>query len=137
MSGIRRQGAGLHDFRAGNVSRCVRGGPRRSSKQIVDLLRRASALDQNGSSHCKVRCNAVQSVLHIDLVEYVCKWVIIKMIWCREGGSNPHGREGRRILSPLRLPVPPSRPGVGACSKSIAQGLAALLHAACQSRGSV
>ena len=29
--------------------------------------------------------------------------------WCREGGSNPHGREGRRILSPLRLPVPPSR----------------------------
>ena len=30
--------------------------------------------------------------------------------WCREGGSNPHGRKGRRILSPLRLPVPPSRP---------------------------
>jgi hypothetical protein len=29
--------------------------------------------------------------------------------WCREGGSNPHGRKGRRILSPLRLPVPPSR----------------------------
>ncbi len=26
-------------------------------------------------------------------------------LWCREGGSNPHGREGRRILSPLRLPV--------------------------------
>ena len=21
--------------------------------------------------------------------------------WCREGGSNPHGREGRRILSPI------------------------------------
>jgi hypothetical protein len=31
--------------------------------------------------------------------------------WCREGGSNPHDRKGRRILSPLRLPVPPSRPG--------------------------
>ena len=30
--------------------------------------------------------------------------------WCREGGSNPHDRKGRRILSPLRLPVPPSRP---------------------------
>ncbi len=29
--------------------------------------------------------------------------------WCREGGSNPHDRKGRRILSPLRLPVPPSR----------------------------
>ena len=27
------------------------------------------------------------------------------ILWCREGGSNPHGREGRRILSPLRLPV--------------------------------
>ena len=33
--------------------------------------------------------------------------------WCREGGSNPHDRKGRRILSPLRLPVPPSRHGVG------------------------
>jgi hypothetical protein len=31
--------------------------------------------------------------------------------WCREGGSNPHDRKGRRILSPLRLPVPPSRRG--------------------------
>jgi hypothetical protein len=37
--------------------------------------------------------------------------------WCREGGSNPHDRKGRRILSPLRLPVPPSRPGVGWLSK--------------------
>ena len=29
--------------------------------------------------------------------------------WCREGGSNPHDRKGRRILSPLldfcKLPV--------------------------------
>ena len=33
--------------------------------------------------------------------------------WCREGGSNPHDRKGRRILSPLRLPVPPSRRGGG------------------------
>ena len=23
------------------------------------------------------------------------------MNWCREGGSNPHDRKGRRILSPL------------------------------------
>src|ERR1035437_262574 len=35
--------------------------------------------------------------------------IIEDLDWCREGGSNPHGREGRRILSPLRLPVPPSR----------------------------
>ena len=41
--------------------------------------------------------------------------------WCREGGSNPHDRKGRRILSPLRLPVPPSRPGVAFSVKSIAQ----------------
>ncbi len=32
-----------------------------------------------------------------------------RFCWCREGGSNPHDRKGRRILSPLRLPVPPSR----------------------------
>lgn len=28
--------------------------------------------------------------------------------WCREGESNPHALR-RRILSPVRLPVPPSR----------------------------
>jgi hypothetical protein len=33
--------------------------------------------------------------------------------WCREGGSNPHEGLPRRILSPLRLPVPPSRLGWG------------------------
>ena len=31
-------------------------------------------------------------------------------LWCREGESNPQGTKYRRILSPLRLPVPPSRP---------------------------
>jgi hypothetical protein len=31
--------------------------------------------------------------------------------WCREGESNPQGTKYRRILSPLRLPVPPSRLG--------------------------
>src|SRR5215471_10628977 len=31
--------------------------------------------------------------------------------WCREGELNPQGAKHRRILSPLRLPVPPSRPG--------------------------
>ena len=30
--------------------------------------------------------------------------------WCREGDSNPHTLR-RRILSPLRLPIPPSRLG--------------------------
>jgi hypothetical protein len=29
--------------------------------------------------------------------------------WCRRRGSNPHARKGRRILSPVRLPVPPLR----------------------------
>ena len=32
-----------------------------------------------------------------------------KILWCREGESNPQGTRYRRILSPLRLPVPPSR----------------------------
>ncbi len=31
--------------------------------------------------------------------------------WCREGDLNPQGTKYRRILSPLRLPVPPSRRG--------------------------
>ena len=33
--------------------------------------------------------------------------------WCREGELNPQGAKHRRILSPLRLPVPPSRLRVG------------------------
>ena len=33
----------------------------------------------------------------------------VGIIWCREGESNPQGTKYRRILSPLRLPVPPSR----------------------------
>src|SRR5579859_7526040 len=33
------------------------------------------------------------------------------IFWCREGESNPQGTKYRRILSPLRLPVPPSRLG--------------------------
>jgi hypothetical protein len=49
-------------------------------------------------------------------------YIFIRLEWCREGGSNPHDRKGRRILSPLRLPVPPSRQGVG-CIKSIAYTL--------------
>ena len=38
--------------------------------------------------------------------------------WCREGGSNPHDRKGRRILSPLRLPVPPSRRSISTALES-------------------
>jgi hypothetical protein len=33
----------------------------------------------------------------------------LELFWCREGESNPQGTKYRRILSPLRLPVPPSR----------------------------
>ena len=43
--------------------------------------------------------------------------MLLILDWCREGGSNPHDRKGRRILSPLRLPVPPSRHWVGGLSK--------------------
>ena len=34
-----------------------------------------------------------------------------KKLWCREQESNLQGTKYRRILSPLRLPVPPSRLG--------------------------
>ncbi len=39
------------------------------------------------------------------------KWLFSEWVelWCREGESNPQGTKYRRILSPLRLPVPPSR----------------------------
>ena len=41
--------------------------------------------------------------------------------WCREGESNPQGTKYRRILSPLRLPVPPSRQGDRQLQVSISQ----------------
>ena len=49
--------------------------------------------------------------------------------WCREGGSNPHEGLPRRILSPLRLPVPPSRPNREYSSNSIAQMLSRVASA--------
>ena len=33
----------------------------------------------------------------------------------RGRGSNPHGPRVRGILSPLRLPIPPPRLGLGCC----------------------
>jgi hypothetical protein len=27
--------------------------------------------------------------------------ILLILVWCREGGSNPHDRKGRRILSPI------------------------------------
>ncbi len=33
-------------------------------------------------------------------------------IWCLERASNPHGAMPQGILSPLRLPIPPSRPKI-------------------------
>jgi hypothetical protein len=48
--------------------------------------------------------------------------ILNRMEWCREGGSNPHDRKGRRILSPLRLPVPPSR--LGGLQPAVSHGLA-------------
>ena len=51
---------------------------------------------------------------------YLRYYYKIMLVWCREGGSNPHDHKGRQILSLLRLPVPPSRPWGRACSQSIA-----------------
>ena len=45
---------------------------------------------------------------------------------CRERGSNPHAC-GHGILSPARLPVPPSRPGTRAYKQGKATGLPAAL----------
>ena len=37
----------------------------------------------------------------------------LQWMWCPERGSNPHAPfQGRRILSPLRLPVSPSGLGI-------------------------
>src|SRR5579871_2381079 len=71
------------------------------------------AANSHQNSHQTILASPI-SKGQINLISLFC--------WCREGGSNPHDRKGRRILSPLRLPVPPSRqPGVA--PRSIAHGL--------------
>ena len=47
--------------------------------------------------------------------------------WCRERESNPHAFLGQRILSPPRLPVPPSRRGAGSIEEA-ASGVATFLQ---------
>lgn len=42
------------------------------------------------------------------LIDELCQVIFLKM-WCREPDSNRHRQLARRILSPLRLPIPPSR----------------------------
>ena len=37
-------------------------------------------------------------------------WSILVYVWCPEPESNRHDAKHRGILSPLRLPVPPSGP---------------------------
>jgi hypothetical protein len=55
--------------------------------------------DRGGESGCKAK------------PARACAGFLDCNVWCREGESNPQGTKYRRILSPLRLPVPPSRRG--------------------------
>ena|SRR5579871_2606915 len=41
------------------------------------------------------------------------------VVWCREPDSNRHGLYARGILSPLRLPIPPSRHYKCLCFKDL------------------
>jgi hypothetical protein len=72
-------------------------------------LRRA---ESHASRTCTVKTNSHQNSHQTILASLISRGQFnlnSLFCWCREGGSNPHDRKGRRILSPLRLPVPPSR----------------------------
>jgi hypothetical protein len=70
---------------------------RQKTGQIMRLLTRTSI-----ENPLRLRClKAIQSSRRVNH--------FIDLCWCREGESNPQGTKYRRILSPLRLPVPPSR----------------------------
>ena len=45
----------------------------------------------------------------------------VLLTWCRWRDLNPHVRRGQRILSPLRLPIPPHRRGVALLCYSAAR----------------
>ena len=51
-------------------------------------------------------CYEPLSAAEVSTIQLLILW---RLCWCREGESNPQGTKYRRILSPLRLPVPPSR----------------------------
>ena len=41
----------------------------------------------------------------------ICSAIVADLgSWCWRGESNPHAREGRQILSLVRLPIPPLQP---------------------------
>ncbi len=62
----------------------------------------------DGNLQSKIRCvTSSQNVTRYN--EPRKPLLLIGLCWCREGESNPQGTKYRRILSPLRLPVPPSR----------------------------
>ena len=46
--------------------------------------------------------------------------LLLDSIWCPGRDSNPHGRRARRILSPVRMPVPPPGQLSWICSQEIA-----------------
>jgi hypothetical protein len=75
---------------------------------VVDRIAIAGSPKTTGTAGPNMRQNRRQTKMPLALEGLVCTWLFY-FCWCREGGSNPHDRKGRRILSPLRLPVPPSR----------------------------
>jgi hypothetical protein len=68
-----------------------------SVKKLADYAAFDKNVDRKSPTFTAPQFEARKPLLFIDLC------------WCREGESNPQGTKYRRILSPLRLPVPPSR----------------------------
>ena len=63
-------------------------------------------MDSDGRHGTQKHTNPVWLLVILDFIGLY--WTCY---WYRRWGSNPHAREGRGILSPVRLPVPPLRPG--------------------------
>ncbi len=76
-------------------------------QDLVFAARQANESAEPGSSKCE-RCLASMRESKVNRV-YSEATETARLLWCREGELNPQGAKHRRILSPLRLPVPPSR----------------------------
>ena len=94
------------------LQKALRTGPRNKSRNIS--APRSKSNDNNRSFILKMRCEYTDFPRFIKAITK--KTGIGRPFSCPERESNPHVFKGHWILSPARLPIPPSGLGCGRLS---------------------
>jgi hypothetical protein len=83
------------------------GGISKRQKAIPAIRLRVQVADSGSGRQTRTVCAHLHHSGCNRNFDEICSTTLES--WCREGELNPQGAKHRRILSPLRLPVPPSR----------------------------